>query len=161
MDTRRISFSYNVYSDRSSMNEVDALLLLQAQNALKSAYAPYSKFHVGVAIRTLEGETVTGSNQENGAFPIGQCAERVALYRLVHEHGRKQIDSIAIVVDNEHQLSPASPCGSCRQILSEYRGFQETPIKLILCSSNSDEIIEIEDVSHLLPFAFDGLFLGQ
>jgi cytidine deaminase len=80
---------------------------------------------------------------------------------MVHQHGRKPIDTIAIAVDNPKQLSPASPCGSCRQILNEYRNFQTTPIRLLLVVAHGGEVYEIHDVKDLLPFAFDGLFLGQ
>jgi cytidine deaminase len=137
------------------------VLIDEAVKACDMAYAPYSKFRVGVAIRTNEHKITIGSNQENGAFPIGQCAERVALYRMVHELGRKPIDTIAIVVDNKEQKSPASPCGSCRQMLSEYRSFQVTTIRLLLTLARGGVVYEIRDINDLLPFAFDGLFLGQ
>jgi cytidine deaminase len=125
------------------------------------AYAPFSKFKVGVAIRNTDGIITLGSNQENGAFPIGQCAERVALYAMTHEHGRKPIDTIAISVDNKDQKEPATPCGSCRQMLTEYRSYQTTPIRLLLTLSRGGVVYEINDITDLLPFAFDGLFLGQ
>ncbi len=161
MDRREFTFSYNVYPDESSLSSNDIFLLKEAQDACGMAYAPYSKFNVGVAIRTTDLEIVTGSNQENGAFPIGQCGERVAIYRLTHEYGRKPIETMAIVVDNANQILPASPCGSCRQVLNEYRSFQDQPLRLLLGSANSKEIYEINDIKDLLPFAFDGLFLGQ
>ena len=161
MHQKEIRFSYSVYSDKDTLSTGDQQLLTQAKQATSMAYAPYSKFKVGVAIRTQVGDVTIGSNQENGAYPIGQCAERVALYRLTHEHGRKPIDTIAIVVDNENQKTPASPCGSCRQILNEYRSFQHQPIRLLLAIAEGGEIFEINDVKDLLPFAFDGSFLGQ
>ena len=156
-----MTIHYQVHDHRQSIAGPDHTLLQKAEEATKSAYAPYSSFNVGVAIRTREGDIIQGSNQENGAFPIGQCAERVALYRMVHEHGRKPIDTIAIVVDNEHQRTPASPCGSCRQILTEYRSAQDTPIRLLLGVTGNELVYEINDVKDLLPFAFDGSFLGQ
>ena len=161
MERREISFSYAVYSDKSLLPSNDRHLLQRAHEALRFAYAPYSKFNVGVAMQTVDLEIITGSNQENGAFPIGQCAERVALYRLVHELGRKPVITIAIVVENENQTNPATPCGSCRQILNEYRNAQEQPIRLLLGSAYGNEVFQIEDVRDLLPFAFDGSFLGQ
>ena len=130
MDHHEISFGYNIYPDKSTLPGDDAVLLDSAAKATDLAYAPYSKFKVGVAIRTMDNEIIQGSNQENGAFPIGQCAERVALYALTHQHGRKPIDTIAIMVDHENQKLPASPCGSCRQVLNEYRDFQDSPIRL-------------------------------
>ena len=160
MQQKNISISYRIHSDKNSISEADQKLLEKAFEATSDAYAPYSKFYVGAAIRTKDGDIVSGSNQENGSFPVGQCAERVALYSLVHEHGRKPIDAIAIVVSNEHHVQPASPCGSCRQILNEYRNMQEQPIRIFLGSGNSNEIMEINDVRDLLPFAFDGSFLG-
>jgi cytidine deaminase len=80
---------------------------------------------------------------------------------LVHEHGRQPIDTIAIAVDNKDLKSPASPCGSCRQLLTEYRSYQSTPIRLLLTLASGGEIVEIQDIKDLLPFAFDGQFLGQ
>lgn len=161
MDSSQICFTYNIHPDKDSLTPMDIQLLDAAYTATNMAYAPYSDFKVGVAIRTVDGHTVTGSNQENGAFPVGQCAERVALYLLTHLHGRKPIDTIAIIANNEKQKSPASPCGSCRQLLGEYRSFQTNPVRLILASINSPEIFEISDVNDLLPLSFDGRFLGQ
>ena len=161
MDSSQISFTYKIHSGKDSLAPMDIRLLDAAHKAANMAYAPYSGFKVGVAIRTVDGDTVAGSNQENGAFPVGQCAERVALYLLTHLHGRKPIDTIAILADNEKQRTPASPCGSCRQLLGEYRGFQDNPVRLILASTNSQEIFEIDDVTDLLPLSFDGRFLGQ
>lgn len=161
MNYHEINFGYNIYPHQSELTRDDAALLEAASRATELAYAPYSKFKVGVAIRTVDNMIIQGSNQENGAFPIGQCAERVALYSLVHQHGRQPIDTIAIMVDHENQKSPASPCGSCRQVLNEYRDLQELPIRLLLGSKSSTEIYEIKDVRDLLPFAFNGTFLGQ
>jgi len=160
MDIRDFSFSYGIYPDKNALSPDDRALIDDAIRAGSMAYAPYSNFKVGVAIRTEDGTVVIGSNQENGAFPIGQCAERVALYAMVHQHGRQPIDTMAISVDNEMQLTPASPCGSCRQMLNEYRTYQTTPIRLLLTLSNGGVVYEINDVKDLLPFAFDGSFLG-
>lgn len=160
MQAHEARFSYAVHSTIASLSSADQLLVAESILACGLAYAPYSNFKVGVAIRTTDDKITLGSNQENGAFPIGQCAERVALYSLVHSEGRKPIDTIAISVDSKDMKVPASPCGSCRQVLSEYRSFQPTPIRLLLCLASGGEIYEINDVTDLLPFAFDGKFLG-
>lgn len=160
MQQKEIRFSYTIHPDKHLLSNDDQFLIEQALHASTKAYAPYSRFKVGAAIRTEDGQIALGSNQENGAFPIGQCAERVALYELIHEQGRKPIDTIAILVDYENQKTPASPCGSCRQILNEYRSFQRRPIRLLLTLANGGEVHEINDVIDLLPFAFDGSFLG-
>jgi len=161
MDHRQVGFSYNSFPDRHELALPDQELIKQAIEACSHAYAPYSNFKVGAAILTDDKQIVVGSNQENSAFPIGQCAERVALYTLAHVHGRKVIDTIAIVVDNEHQHSPTSPCGSCRQLLAEYRSYQTKPIRLLLTLVKGGQVYEILDVTDLLPLAFDGKFLGE
>ena len=161
MQIRELSFSYGVYEDKYALPSEDQKLIDESIRAGSMAYAPYSNFKVGVAIRTQDQKITIGSNQENGAFPIGQCAERIALYQLVHEHGRQPIDTIAISVDSDHQNSPASPCGSCRQILNEYRNYQSNPIRLLLTLAHGGEVYEIRDVRDLLPIAFDGSFLGH
>ncbi len=160
METRGYQFSYEVYADKRALTAGDQSLIDASAVACEQAYAPYSGFRVGAAIRTIDQDVIAGSNQENGAFPIGQCAERVALYLMVHTLGRKPVDTIAIVVDHKDQLTPASPCGSCRQVLNEYRSFQDTPIRLLLTLAQGGEVYEIHDVRDLLPFAFDGSFLG-
>jgi cytidine deaminase len=161
MSQREVRFSYSVYNDKQLLPTMDQQLIDEAIKAGTMAYAPYSNFKVGAAIRTAKGHIIPGSNQENGAFPVGQCAERVALYHLAHQYGREPIDTIAITVDNENQKTPASPCGSCRQMLNEYRSFQQNPIRLLLTLAGGGEVFEINDVRDLLPFAFDGSFLGQ
>jgi cytidine deaminase len=160
MKELQVKFTYTIYPDRTSLSVVDQELLAQAVLASKHAYAPYSKFKVGAAIRTNQHHIIVGSNQENGAFPIGQCAERVALYNMIHSVGRQPIDTMAIVVEHDHQQLPASPCGSCRQILCEYRKYQDIPMRLLLSLASGGVIYEIHDVPDILPFAFDGSFLG-
>jgi cytidine deaminase len=161
MTVSQFSFSYSIHENKDLLSAKDRKLIADSIDACAKAYAPYSDFKVGVAIRTDDDRIIIGSNQENGAFPIGQCAERVALYAMVHQHGRKPIDTIAIAVENEKQLTPASPCGSCRQMLNEYRSYQTNPIRLLLTLANGGAVYEINDVKDLLPFAFDGSFLGQ
>ena len=160
MENHEIHFEYTVFHDPSELSRDDQKLIDEAILACTKAYAPYSNFKVGAAIRTEDKKIIVGSNQENGAFPIGQCAERVALYNMVHSMGRQSIDTMAIAVDNIHQKYPASPCGSCRQILCEYRKFQENPLRLLLTLATGGVVYEIHDVPDILPFAFDGSFLG-
>ena len=161
MSIREYTFAYHVHEDKKSLSPSDQSLIEHSSIACTKAYAPYSEFKVGAAIRTSDQKVIIGSNQENGAFPIGQCAERVALYNMIHHHGRLPIDTIAISVDHLQQKSPASPCGSCRQVLSEYRSFQDTPIRLLLTLAGGGVVFEINDIKDILPFAFDGAFLGQ
>jgi len=161
MESRQFAFAYHLYKDKRELSSSDQTLINEAVMSSQKAYAPYSKFKVGVSIRSTDQMITSGANQENGAFPIGQCAERVALYSMIHAHGRKHIDTIAIAVDNKNQKTPASPCGSCRQMLNEYRSYQPTPMRLLLSLATGGQVIEINDIKDLLPFAFDGLFLGK
>ncbi len=91
----------------------DLDLLADADAAAAHAYAPYSKFHVGAAVRVRDGRVVTGVNVENAAYPLGICAEKAAIGAAVNAgYGPGDLDAIAIT---------ASPCGGCRQWLAEFR----------------------------------------
>ncbi len=117
-----------------------------AANAGKSAYAPYSNYPVGAALLTGSGKVYTGCNIENGAYGDTMCAERVALFKAVSE-GEKEFEAIAIVGGTEH---PAYPCGSCRQVLSE---FCDGNFK-IYCRNLNDGPIEEYAFSAIMPMAF-------
>lgn len=84
--------------------------------AMENAYAPYSRFRVGAAVRTSGGQIVTGCNVENAAYGEALCAERVAVAAAVAQ-GMKEFDEIAIASDSD---DPSPPCGSCRQTMSEF-----------------------------------------
>jgi cytidine deaminase len=91
----------------------DLELLAEADAAAAHAYAPYSKFHVGAAVRARDGRLVTGVNVENAAYPLGICAEKTALAAAVTAgYAPGDLEAIAIT---------ASPCGGCRQWLAEFR----------------------------------------
>jgi cytidine deaminase len=91
----------------------DEELLAHADAAAANAYAPYSKFHVGAAVRTGDGKVFTGVNVENAAYPLGICAEKTAIACAVTAgYGPGDLDAIAVT---------ASPCGGCRQWLAEFR----------------------------------------
>jgi cytidine deaminase len=95
------------------MTDADRALLARAEAAASRAYAPYSRFYVGAAVRARDGSVFEGVNVENAAYPLGICAERSALGRAVAEGlGPGEVEAIAIT---------ASPCGGCRQWLVEFR----------------------------------------
>ena len=96
------------------MTDVDSELLAAADEAAAHAYAPYSGFRVGAAVRARDGRVFTGCNVENAAYPLGSCAERNAISRAVVEGGCAPGDLEAIAIT-------ASPCGGCRQWLAELR----------------------------------------
>ncbi|MFN4299653.1 MAG: cytidine deaminase [Thermaurantimonas sp.] len=128
-------------------------LVRAAIDAAGQAHAPYSGFKVGAALLLSDGTIITGSNQENAAYPSGLCAERVALFQFGHSCAGRTILKAAIAVPHitGDQLIP--PCGACLQVFAEYRKRQYSPIEIIL--ANGDERLLIApDVSTFLPFAF-------
>ncbi|MEI9954748.1 MAG: hypothetical protein WDM90_00185 [Ferruginibacter sp.] len=103
------------------------------------------------------GQTVTGTNQENASYPVGICAERVLLSTAATLFPNVAIDSMAISYDNTNGKSnhPVSPCGMCRQSLAEYETRVKQPIRLIL-SGQEGKVFIIKKASQLLPFSFGG-----
>ena len=134
----------------------DRELMQQAVEAAEGAYAPYSGFHVGAALRLTDGAVVVGSNQENVAYPSGLCAERTALFAASAQYPHcRDYEALAIVGRNaDGQLCEASPCGACRQVLSEYEHLQGHPMR-ILCYLQGGRIRVFPSVASLLPFSFD------
>jgi cytidine deaminase len=132
----------------------DRELLSRAHKAASEAYAPYSGFQVGSAIRLKNGEIVIGSNQENIAYPSGLCGERVALFSAGALYPNEEIDTIAIVSPSPiAEESAFLPCGSCRQVLLESEARQSSHIRIILQAR--DEIVLVsESAINLMPFAF-------
>ena len=129
-------------------------LIDAAKLACKSAYAPYSSFRVGAAVLLADGRVVTGNNQENVAYPSGICAERTALF-----YANAQYPEVAptMIVIAAHTCDgfvkrAISPCGSCRQVLSEAERRYNHPIRVVLYGE--DEVLVIDSASTLLPLAF-------
>ena len=122
---------------------------------LKSAYAPYSGFFVGAAVHLENGEIITGNNQENVAYPSGMCAERVAIFYAKSQFPNTKINSIAVSAISKNFLieDVVSPCGSCRQVISEYEVKQNENIRILLHQSD-DSVIIIKSISDLLPLMF-------
>ncbi|MDI5899018.1 cytidine deaminase [Flavobacterium yafengii] len=135
-------------------------LMTQAVEVRKNAYAPYSKFRVGVAIVLDNGKIVVGSNQENAAYPSGLCAERVAIFYAGAVYPEAKILKMAITAasDSNQTTAPIPPCGSCRQSIAEYEIKQETPIEIYFMGEIG-AIYKSESLKNLLPFMFDKKFL--
>lgn len=152
---KEFTFSVQVYDSAESLSEEDAALLSKAQQATDDAYAPYSNFHVGAAARLINGEFLSGTNQENASYPIGICAERVLLSAASAVHPNIPIETIAISYHNVNGESdhPIAPCGVCRQSLHEYEQRMDHPIRLILAGKTGNVYV-IEQAGQLLPLAF-------
>ncbi len=140
--------------------EEDRMLVQRARENQARAYAPYSGFLVGAALRTIDGAFADGANQENASYPLCMCGERVALYNAAVNHHRSEIAAIAIVVTNATGSARATPpCGACLQVLLEFEIRQHhRPIRLLL-KGDTPKILEIPSVKVLLPLPFDGSFL--
>ncbi len=137
------------------LNDSQKHLVEKAREACRRSYAPYSKFHVGAAIALDNGETVTGSNQENAAYPSGTCAERTAAYYAHSTYPEARFKAIAIAAigtDGREVAEPVSPCGACRQALLEYETLSRNNVEVILVGSQ--KIYVLPSVRSTLPLAF-------
>lgn len=118
-------------------------LLDLANEARRRAYAPYSGYKVGAALRTKSGRFFTGVNVESAAYPMTMCAERVAVYKAVSE-GEQEFEAISVVTDNG-----GTPCGGCRQVLAEF-GLET----IVLIGDGNGKLLQETTVGELLPGAF-------
>ncbi len=157
MKKETMSFGYEIYDSVDELAAEDANLARAARQVTEKAYAPYSKFLVGAVARLKNGETISGTNQENASYPVGICAERVLLSAASVVHTGIPIETIAVSYHNLNGTSddPVSPCGMCRQALKEYEDRTNNPIRLIL-TGMSGKVFVIERSSQLLPFSFGG-----
>jgi cytidine deaminase len=151
---RKIALHYLQHANWKALPKDDQLLLELAVKAARNAYAPYSKFKVGAALRMEEGELVPGSNQENASFHAGICAERNALHAAMTVMPKGTVESMAIVVPQVRGQRPVTPCGICRQALVEQERRQEGPIRLLMGVVRGP-VIEMFSVDALLPLSFD------
>lgn len=155
MKQSSLNIPVQIFPDFKSLEPADAILLEAARQATENAYAPYSKFRVGAAIRLTNGQILTGSNQENASFPAGLCAERVTLSAASATFPGIAITDLALTYINESGTGsrPISPCGICRQTLAEYEQRFGRSMRLIL-GGISGEIFILNRATDLLPFAF-------
>ena len=122
--------------------------LKKAKEAMKNSYSPYSKFKVGAAILTKDGEYILGTNVENGSYGLTSCAERNALFSA-YSKGYKKSDIAKIFIIGDTK-NPISPCGACRQVISE---LMEENCDVVL--SNLKDDVKIFKVKDLIPYLFD------
>jgi len=151
------SFVIN-YREASSIDELetdDAFLVAKAREASQDAWAPYSGFRVGAAVRLANRKVVFGNNQENAAYPSGLCAERVALFYANARFPDQAVVAIAISASTQNGLvsQPIKPCGACLQSLGESETRFSNTIRVLL--DGTECILIIEGIKHLLPFRFD------
>lgn len=140
----------------NELSEEEKTLVDFARQATNRSYAPYSHFHVGAAIGLANGVIVTGTNQENAAYPSGMCAERTALFYANSQYPDQAIKAIAIAARTDEGFTekPITPCGACRQVLLETENRYGSHIRIYLYGTR--EIQVIESAGSLLPLSFDG-----
>ena len=123
-------------------------VITEALLARESAYAPYSKFKVGAALLLKDGSIIRGCNVENASYGLCNCAERTALF-TAYAKGYRKDDIVAMSIAADTQ-GPVSPCGSCRQVMSELLN-KNTPVYLTNLKGDVKEM----SVEELLPYSFD------
>lgn len=155
MNNEVFKFDFKVYNSIDELNNGDAELLEEARKVTQFAYAPYSRFRVGAFAKLVNGQTISGTNQENASYPAGICAERTLMSAASSLFPDVGIETIAISYDNLNGKSgrPISPCGICRQSFVEFQQRTKNPIRIIL-SGMEGKVQVIENAAHLLPLSF-------
>ena len=136
----------------------EAELIEKARSAALRAYAPYSRFSVGCAIESVDGEVVTGANMENACYRLGICAEQSALTTAQHAFGLDKVARVAVAGGNGAAASLAgdlvcTPCGGCRQALLEAAQLSGRDLEVI-CANGDGSRVERHRLSTLIPHGF-------
>ena len=157
MTNKEIKIAYTEYASLKELSAEDRMLAEAAIEAVGTAYAPYSNFNVGAAVRFNDGEIVKGSNQENAAYPSGICAERTALFYASASRPGAPMNALAIAAAQNGELipEPVTPCGACRQVMIQYQLKSGNPMSIMLIGAN--RIWKFDNVESLLPFIFDSI----
>lgn len=154
MNELTITTVIKVYQ-QDELRGIGRLLMNAAIEATTRSYAPYSRFSVGAAALLYNGTVVTGTNQENAAYPSGLCAERTALFYANSQYPDQPVVMLAIAARTEKDFvdTPIPPCGACRQVILETEKRYKQPIRILLYGKEC--IYEIQSIGDLLPLSFD------
>lgn len=151
-----IEIAVKIY-DYEELNAADRELMDAAREATRRSYAPYSHFSVGAAARLANGIVVTGTNQENAAYPSGLCAERTTLFYANSQYPDQAVTTLAIAARNERGEfleAPIPPCGAClNEVMLETEKRFKHPMRILLYGEKG--IYELKSVGGLLPLSFD------
>ena len=153
MTSKEIRIVYNEYESLDQLELRDRELAQAAIEATKGSYAPYSNFNVGAAVRLDNGQIVKGSNQENAAYPSGICAERTAMFYAAANYPENAMTAIAITASQNGTLcdNPATPCGSCRQVMAQYQTKGGQPMEILLIGGKKIwKFSKVDDVLRLI-----------
>ena len=151
---------YEVYDTMEELPQQDADLMRCAHEAARNAYAPYSNFNVGAAVRLANGAVVLGNNIENAAYPSGLCAERVAMFGAMAQYPNVPIEALAITAYSAKKPveEPVAPCGACRQVMVEVEQVSKQPLR-VLCQGDTGPVMVFDGVESLMPLIFLDKFL--
>lgn len=155
MKAENIRLAYSVCS-MEELSEADRALVEKAKEATYTSFSPFSNFRVGAAVELENGEILQGSNQENASFTTGLCAERCVIFYANARYPDVPVKTIAIAArdtSGNFTANPTSPCGACRQVLSEIEYRYGKPMRVLLYGS--EHVWALESVSDLLPFKFN------
>ena len=153
MKKERFICPYTVYDHLEELDPSDAELLQHAHEAARNAYAPYSKFNVGAAVRLANGVVVL-------AYPSGLCAERVAMFAAMAQFPGVPFEALAITAWSSTKAisEPVAPCGACRQVMVEVEQVSKKPLR-VLCQGDTGPVMVFDGVESLMPFIFLDKFL--
>ncbi len=132
--------------------EEEKMLLDAAQTVREHSYSPYSKFKVGAAVLTRDGEIFTGTNIENASYGLTVCAERNAIFAAVSADKRR-FRALALITQKLPGLAFNSPCGACRQVMSEFMA-PDTPV-LVAVLDGTKRLVYRKKLRDFMPFPFD------
>ncbi|MBO4446783.1 MAG: cytidine deaminase [Bacteroidales bacterium] len=157
MNEKEIVINFQEFKSLEELNAEDRELAGAALDAMRNAYAPYSHFHVGAAVRMSNGQIVRGANQENAAFPSGLCAERTAMFAASAKYPDRDMTSLALAGGVHGRLTdrPATPCGACRQVMAQYQTKAGKPMSVIMIGAS--KIWKFEKVDDILPLIFNSI----
>ena len=157
---KEIKINFEVIANYDQLTDIEKTLFDKAKAIREKAYAPYSDFLVGCALLLENGEIVTGSNQENAAYPSGLCAERTTIFWASANYPDVKIKKLFVIGAPAKATTsvPIPPCGACRQSILEYESKQKETIDIYFASLDG-EIYRTKSIRELLPFSFDASFL--
>ena len=155
MVKKDIRITVEEYDSKNDLSSADHKLMELAEASMKNAYAAYSHYRVGAALRLSNGMVFTGNNQENAAYPSGLCAERVAMFYAKSQFPDESIESVAICAKADEFIiqEAVAPCGACRQVMAEYQNQQGNPMRVIM-KGEAGPILAVESIEALLPLMF-------
>ncbi len=139
----------------SELTDEERKVIEIAKESTYKSYAPYSHFHVGAGLLLKNGLILPGCNQENAAFPSGLCAERSAIFAAGAQYPDQPVIMLAIAVRNdkgEFLEEPASPCGSCRQVIIETETRFKQPVRILLYGTKHTYVMD--GIKELMPLSF-------